>query len=48
MRATTSDAPSQTNAVSVATIPQLIMIRPIHNRAPTRWSTRLLGISSTT
>ncbi len=48
MRATTRDAPSQTKAVSVATMPQLIMIRPSHRRAPKRWSRRLLGISNTT
>ena len=35
-RAAISEVPSQTNAVAAATIPQLIMIRPIHRRAPKR------------
>ena len=45
-RSTTSTVPFGTNAIALATTPQLIMIRAIHLRAPNRCSARLLGTSS--
>ena len=36
------------NIVAAEAIPQVIIIRAIHSRAPTRANTRLLGISHST
>lgn len=45
-RSTISTVPLGTNAIAVATIPQVIMIRAIHLRAPNLCNARLLGTSS--
>jgi hypothetical protein len=45
-RSSTSTDPFGTNAIAVASTPQVTMIRAIHRRAPNRCSARLLGTSS--
>jgi hypothetical protein len=45
-RSAISTVPLGTNAMAVATTPQLIMIRAIHLRAPNLCKARLLGTSS--
>ena len=44
-RRTATCSASVANAVTITTIPQLMRIRAIQIRAPTRWRIRLLGNS---